>query len=129
VSSSYFQHLKKSQHFLVGISILLLLFGCTAEKEIIGAKWSGSSDFMQITDKKMTMYYSSHIFSKEVFIGGLYEITRENTNEILNKIEVTSLEFAKRTDDTPYCRIWGKVNASEEQSYLLADNCFAIYQK
>tara|TARA_X000000368_G_scaffold141183_1_gene111112 strand:- start:1697 stop:2068 length:372 start_codon:yes stop_codon:yes gene_type:complete len=113
---------KKTSLFL-----LALLVSCTAPKEVNGAYWTGASDFMFISNQKMEMHYASSIAGKKVYLGGFYEIIQSGTNEVINTIEVSELEFEQRTDGVMYCRIWGKVKSSEEKGYLLADDCLPIY--
>ena len=49
-------------------------------------------------------------------------------NELVTK-EALCIEIEKRTDGTPYCRIWGNIETSNEMSYLLADTCRPLYQR
>ena len=104
-----------------------ILYSCSAPKEAIGASWEGESDFMFISKKTMQMNYASYIEGKSVFLGGFYEIVQNETNSVINTIEVTDIEFEKRTDGVFYCRVWGNVQRSEDQGYLLADNCHPIF--
>ena len=113
---------KKTSLFL-----FTLLVSCTEPKEINGAYWTGSSDFMFISNQTMEMNYASSIAGKKVYLGGFYEIIKIGTNEVINTIKVSELEFEQRTDGVMYCRIWGKVESSEEKGYLLADDCLPIY--
>ena len=107
--------------------LLTLLVSCTEPKEVAGAYWSGASDFMFISNKKMEMHYASSIAGKKVYLDGFYEIIQSGTNQVINTIVVSELEFEQRTDGVMYCRIWGKVESSEEKGYLLADDCLPIY--
>ena len=113
---------KKTSLFL-----LTLLVSCTEPKEVAGAYWTGASDFMFISNQKMEMHYASSIAGKKVYLGGFYEIIQSGTNQVINTIVVLDLEFEQRTDGVMYCRIWGKVESSEEKGYLLADDCLPIY--
>ena len=113
---------KKTSLFL-----LTLLVSCTEPKEVVGAYWTGASDFMFISNQKMEMHYASSIAGKKVYLGGFYEIIQSGTNQVINTIVVSELEFEQRTDGVMYCRIWGKVESSEEKGYLLADGCLPIY--
>jgi hypothetical protein len=113
---------KKTSLFL-----LTLLVSCSEPKEVNGAYWTGASDFMFISNQTMEMHYASSIAGKKVYLGGFYEIIQSGTNEVINTIEVSELEFEQRTDGVMYCRIWGKVESSEEKGYLLADDCSPIY--
>tara|TARA_B110000438_G_scaffold269111_1_gene285223 strand:- start:52 stop:378 length:327 start_codon:yes stop_codon:yes gene_type:complete len=107
--------------------MFIMLISCGGNKEIVGASWSGSSDFMFISDKNMKMNYSSFIEGNSAFIGGFYEIVKKETDSVINTIKVTDLEFEKRTDGVFYCRIWGEVQGSEDDGYLLADDCQPIF--
>ena len=113
---------KKTSLFL-----LTLLVSCAESKEITGAYWTGASDFMFISNQKMEMYYASSISGKKVYLGGFYEIIQSGTNQVIDKIEVSELEFEQRTDGVRYCRIWGNIESSEEKGYMLADDCLPIY--
>ena len=42
------------------------------------------------------------------------------------KIKVTDLEFGKREDAIPFCRIWGKIDDTNIESYLLAQECIPV---
>ena len=53
------------------IVVAFLLSSCSEYKDIKGATWSGSSDFMEISSDKMKMHYGTSIPSNKVFIGGL----------------------------------------------------------
>ena len=113
---------KKTSLFL-----LTLLVSCSEPKEVNGAYWTGASDFMFISNQTMEMHYASSIAGKKVYLGGFYEIIQSGTNEVINTIEVSELEFEQRTDGVMYCRIWGKVESSKQKGYLLADDCLPIY--
>ena len=107
--------------------LLTLLVSCTEPKEVTGAYWTGASDFMFISNQKMEMHYASSIAGKKVYLNGFYEIIQSGTNEVINTIEVSELEFEQRTDGVMYCRIWGNIESSDEKGYLLADDCLPIY--
>ena len=113
---------KKTSLFL-----LTLLVSCTESKEVTGAYWTGASDFMFISNQTMEMHYASSIAGKKVYLGGFYEIIQSGTSQVINKIEVSELEFEQRTDGVMYCRIWGNIESSDEKGYLLADDCLPIY--
>ena len=89
--------------------ILTIFSSCSEPKEVTGASWQGSSDFMFISNKNMEMHYASSILGNQVYLGGFYEIIQNGTNQVINKIEVSELEFEKRTDGVSYCRIWGNI--------------------
>ena len=107
--------------------ILTIFSSCSEPKEVTGASWQGSSDFMFISNKNMEMHYASSILGNQVYLGGFYEIIQNRTNQVINKIEVSELEFEKRTDGVSYCRIWGNIQDSDEKGYLLADACCHFY--
>ncbi len=58
----------------VSLILLFLLFGCNQTTKIKGAIWSGSSDFMYITNESMEMFYASSISTKEILVI-LYKVT------------------------------------------------------
>jgi len=107
----------------VSLILLFLLFGCNQTTKIKGAIWSGSSDFMYITNESMEMFYASSISTKEVFIDGTYEILKDGTNDIINTINVVNIEFLTHVDGSSMCRVWGKVEGTEKLSYILANDC------
>ena len=107
--------------------LLTLLVSCAEPKEVTGAYWTGASDFMFISNQTMEMHYASSIAGKKVYLGGFYEIIQSGTSQVINKIEVSELEFEQRTDGVMYCRIWGNIESSDEKGYLLADDCLPIY--
>ena len=84
-------------------------------------------DFMFINETTMEMHYASNISGNTAYIGGFYEILKAETTDIIDRIQVTKIEFNIRTDGVPYCRIWGTVTNSSELSYLLAEHCKPIY--
>ena len=90
---------------------------CSNQKEVIGAKWAGDSDFMFVTENKMKMHYATQVSGKIAFVGGIYEVLKSNTTEVLEKLEVTQIEFETRSDGLKYCRLWGQVSNSKEESY------------
>ena len=100
---------------------------CSNQKEVIGAKWAGDSDFMFVTENKMKMHYATQVSGKIAFVGGIYEVLKSNTTEVLEKLEVTQIEFETRSDGLKYCRLWGRVSNSKEESYLIAYDCEPVY--
>ena len=86
---------------------------CSNQKEVIGAKWTGDSDFMFVTENKMKMHYATQVSGKIAFVGGIYEVLKSNTTEVLEKLEVTQIEFETRSDGLKYCRLWGQVSNSK----------------
>lgn len=117
-------HQKKTSSFLL---LLVFLVSCSGTKELKGAQWTGASDFMFISNQNMEMHYASSIAGKKVYLGGFYEIIQSGSNQVINKIEVSELEFEQRTDGVMYCRIWGNIESSDEKGYLLADDCLPLY--
>ena len=118
--------LKKRNKLLVFCWILFFV-SCTNQSEIVGAKWSGDSDFMFVDEDEMRMYYATDILGKTAFIGGLYEVLKSQTSVVIDRLEVTQIEFETREDGVKYCRLWGTVTNSIEECYLLAYDCEPIY--
>ena len=111
---------------LVTILFFTILNSCSNPSEINGAQWSGQSNFMHITEEKMHMVYSVDITGQKVFLGGYYEIIKKNTDQVVFRLTVEELEFNSRIDGIEYCRIWGRVDDSDSQSYLYATDCLPI---
>ena len=118
--------LKKRNKLLVFCWILFFV-SCTNQNEIVGAKWSGDSDFMFVDESEMRMNYATEISGKTAFIGGLYEVLKSQTSVVIDRLEVTQIEFETREDGVKYCRLWGTVTNSIEECYLLAYECEPIY--
>ena len=118
--------LKKRNSPLV-VCWILLFVSCTNQNEIVGAKWSGDSDFMIVDEDQMRMHYATEISGKTAFIGGLYEVLKSQTSVVIDRLEVTQIEFETREDGVKYCRLWGTVTNSTEECYLLAYECEPIY--
>ena len=118
--------LKKRNRLLVFCWILFFV-SCTNQNEIVGAKWSGDSDFMFVDKDEMRMHYATEISGKTAFIGGLYEVLKSQTSVVIDRLEVTQIEFETREDGVKYCRLWGTVTNSIEECYLLAYDCEPIY--
>ena len=118
--------LKKRNRLLVFCWILFFV-SCTNQNEIVGAKWSGDSDFMFVDESEMRMHYATEISGKTAFIGGLYEVLKSQTSVVIDRLEVTQIEFETREDGVKYCRLWGTVTNSIEECYLLAYECEPIY--
>ena len=110
----------------VTILFLVILNSCSNHSETNGAQWSGQSNFMHITEEKMSMVYSVDITGQKVFLGGYYEIIKKNTYQVVFRLTVEELEFNSRIDGIEYCRIWGRVDDSDSQSYLYATDCLPI---
>ena len=100
---------------------------CSNQKEVIGEKCKGDSDFMFVTENKMKIHYATQVSGKIAFVGGIYEVLKSNTTEVLEKLEVTQIEFETRSDGLKYCRLWGQVSNSKEESYLIAYDCEPVY--
>ena len=111
---------------LVAILFFTILNSCSNPSEINGAQWSGQSNFMHITEENMSMVYSVDITGQKVFLGGYYEIIKKNTDQVVFRLTVEELEFNSRIDGIEYCRIWGRVDDSDSQSYLYATDCLPI---
>ena len=111
---------------LASIFFFIILNTCSNASEINGAQWSGQSNFMHVTKEKMDMIYSVDITGQKVFLGGYYEIIKKNTDQVVFRLNVEELEFNSRADGKEYCRIWGRVDNSDIQSYLYANDCLPI---
>ena len=121
------QQKRNKQRLLITITCLFFVFACSNEKVVQGAAWNGGSDFMLITETKMEMHYASNISGNTAYIGGFYEILKAETTVVIDRIQVSKIEFEVRTDGEPYCRIWGQITKSDELSYLLAEECKPLY--
>ena len=121
------QQKRNKQRLLITITCLFFVFACSNEKVVQGAVWDGEADFMFITESKMEMFYACNIPGNSAYIGSLYEVLRAETTTVIDRLEVSKIEFDERSDGLPYCRIWGKVTKSDELSYLLAEQCKPIY--
>ena len=119
--------LPKKRNKLLVFCWILLFVSCTNQNEIVGAKWSGDSDFMFVDKDEMRMHYATEISGKTAFIGGLYEVLKSQTSVVIDRLEVTQIEFETREDGVKYCRLWGTVTNSIEECYLLAYECEPIY--
>ena len=115
---------RKNKLFFVGV---FLFTACSSQQDIIGAKWTGDSDFMFVTENEMRMHYATEISGKTAFIGSFYEVLKGETSVLIDRLEVTQIEFETRSDGVKYCRLWGQVTKSEEECYLLVYECDPIY--
>ena len=115
---------KKNKLLFVGV---FLFTACSSQQDIIGAKWTGDSDFMFVTENEMRMHYATEISGKTAFIGSFYEVLKGETSILIDRLEVTQIEFETRSDGVKYCRLWGQVTKSEEECYLLVYECDPIY--
>ena len=102
---------------------LVFLISCSSSVDDQGAVWSGPSDFMHVTKEKMEMIYSVDVVGQKMFLGGFYEVLKKGTEKVIFRIKVTDLEFSDREDGVSFCRVWGFVNDSAIESYLLAQEC------
>ena len=115
---------RKNKLLFVGV---FLFTACSSQQDIIGAKWTGDSDFMFVTENEMRMHYATEISGKTAFIGSFYEVLKGETSILIDRLEVTQIEFETRSDGVKYCRLWGQVTKSEEECYLLVYECYPIY--
>jgi len=115
---------RKNKLLFVGV---FLFTACSSQQDIIGAKWTGDSDFMFVTENEMRMHYATEVSGKTAFIGSFYEVLKGETSVLIDRLEVTQIEFETRSDGVKYCRLWGQVTKSEEECYLLVYECHPIY--
>ena len=115
---------RKNKLLFIGV---FFFTACSSQQDIIGAKWTGDSDFMFVTENEMRMHYATEISGKTAFIGSFYEVLKGETSILIDRLEVTQIEFETRSDGVKYCRLWGQVTKSEEECYLLAYECDPIY--
>jgi len=115
---------KKNKLLVVGV---FFFTACSSQQDIIGAKWTGDSDFMFVTENEMRMHYATEVSGKTAFIGSFYEVVKGETSILIDRLEVTQIEFETRSDGVKYCRLWGQVTKSEEECYLLVYECDPIY--
>ena len=115
---------RKNKLLFVGV---FLFTACSGQQDIIGAKWTGDSDFMFVTENEMRMHYATEVSGKTAFIGSFYEVLKGETSILIDRLEVTQIEFETRSDGVKYCRLWGQVTKSEEECYLLVYECDPIY--
>ena len=115
---------RKNKLLFIGV---FLFTACSSQQDIIGAKWTGDSDFMFVTENEMRMHYATEISGKTAFIGSFYEVLKGGTSILIDRLEVTQIEFETRSDGVKYCRLWGQVTKSEEECYLLVYECDPIY--
>ena len=115
---------RKNKLLFVGV---FFFTACSSQQDIIGAKWTGDSDFMFVTENEMRMHYATEVSEKTAFIGSFYEVLKGETSILIDRLEVTQIEFETRSDGVKYCRLWGQVTKSEEECYLLVYECDPIY--
>ena len=117
--------LKKRIKYLLFFPLIFFI-SCSSSKDGQGAIWSGPSDFMHVTKEKMEMSYSVVVVGQKMFLGGFYEVLKKGTEKVIFRIKVTDLEFGTREDGVSFCRVWGFVDDSAIESYLLAQECVPI---
>ena len=115
---------RKNKLLVLGV---FFLTACSSQQDIVGAKWTGDSDFMFVTENEMRMHYATEVSGKTAFIGSFYEVLKGETSVLIDRLEVTQIEFETRSDGVKYCRLWGQVTKSEEECYLLVYECDPIY--
>ena len=115
---------RKNKLLVLGV---FFFTACSSQQDIIGAKWTGDSDFMFVTENEMRMHYATKVPRKTAFIGSFYEVFKNETSVLIDRLEVTQVEFETRSDGVKYCRLWGQVTKSEEECYLLVYECEPIY--
>ena len=115
---------RKNKLLVLGV---FFFTACSSQQDIIGAKWTGDSDFMFVTENEMRMHYATEVSGKTAFIGSFYEVLKGETSVLIDRLEVTQIEFETRSDGVKYCRLWGQVTKSEEECYLLVYECEPIY--
>jgi len=103
---------RKNKLLFVGV---FFFTACSSSQDIIGAKWTGDSDFMFFTENEMRMHYATEVSGKTAFIGSFYEVLKGETSILIDRLEVTQIEFETRSDGVKYCRLWGQVTKSEEE--------------
>jgi len=100
---------RKNKLLVLGV---FFFTACSSQQDIIGAKWTGDSDFMFVTENEMRMYYATKVSGKTAFIGSFYEVFKNETSVLIDRLEVTQVEFETRSDGVKYCRLWGQVTKS-----------------
>ena len=115
---------RKNKLLVLGV---FFLTACSSQQDIVGAKWTGDSDFMFVTENEMRMNYAAKVSGKTASIGSFYEVLKSETSVLIDRLEVTQIEFETRSDGVKYCRLWGQVTKSEEECYLLVYECDPIY--
>ena len=106
-----------------------ILISCSQSDANQGATWTGPADFMYVTKNKMEMTYSVDVIGQKMYIDGFYEVIKKGTEIVIFKIKVTDIEFGIREDGMSFCRVWGTVDDSGIESYLLAQNCSVAQSK
>ena len=115
---------KRIKYFI--FFFLSLFISCSSLEEDQGVIWKGPADFMHVTKEKMEMSYSVDVSGQKMFLGGFYEVLKKGTETVIFNIKVTELEFGTREDGNSFCRVWGMVDDSAIESYLLAQDCLPV---
>ena len=120
--------LKKKTKYLI-VLLLVIHISCSSSEENQGATWVGPADFMQLTKDKMEMTYAVDVVGQKMYLNSFYEVIKKGTETVIFKIKVTDLEFGERKDGISFCRVWGTIDDSGIESYLLAQECLAVQSK
>ena len=115
---------KRIKYFI--FFFLSLFISCSSLEEDQGVIWKGPADFMHVTKEEMEMSYSVDVSGQKMFLGGFYEVLKKGTETVIFNIKVTELEFGTREDGNSFCRVWGMVDDSAIESYLLAQDCLPV---
>ena len=115
---------KKIKYLIFFLSVFLI--SCSSSEESKGVTWTGPADFMHVSKEKMEMSYSVDVNGQKMYLGGFYEILKKGTKKVIFNINATDLEFVTREDGVFFCRVWGTVDDSTIESYLLAQDCLPV---
>ena len=115
---------KKIKYLIFFLSVFLI--SCSSSEENKGVTWIGPADFMHVTKEKMEMSYSVDVIGQKMFLGGFYEVLKKGTEKVIFNIKVTDIEFDTREDGVSFCRVWGMVDESTIESYVLAQECLPV---
>ena len=115
---------KKIKYLIFFLSVFLI--SCSSSEENQGVTWTGPADFMHVTKEKMEMSYSVDVINQKMFLDGFYEVLKKGTDKVIFKIKVTDIEFDTLEDGVSFCRVWGVVDDSTIESYVLAQDCLSI---
>jgi hypothetical protein len=116
---------KKIKYLIFFLSVFLI--SCSPSEENQGVTWTGPADFMHVTKEKMEMSYSVDVINQKMFLDGFYEVLKKGTEKVIFKINVTDIEFDTREDGVSFCRVWGVVDDSIIESYVLAQDCLPVH--
>jgi len=116
---------KKIKYLIFFLSVFLI--SCSPSEENQGVTWTGPADFMHVTKEKMEMSYSVDVINQKMFLDGFYEVLKKGTEKVIFKIKVTDIEFDTREDGVSFCRVWGVVDDSIIESYVLAQDCLPVH--